>query len=209
MDDVAEVGWLLWPSRSPKLPERDRSLGSLEPLVAEVLVWRGGRRGWGGRPPRPTSSAGTVVVVPMGVLSLRAGGCGRVSRGAMSVEPLMTGRTCGDGGMERPRRGVRLAELLLEPGIGGRRRGAGVDMVEGREEERLGVLLWEARARDGCEVRKSFFLSRAAGFSAVGCGGPATSGGRLASRGRSSSPQLSVGGWRDENAVEGDGWAWW
>jgi hypothetical protein len=133
MDEVAEVGWLLWVSRSPKLPERERSLVSLEPLVAELAIWRGGRRGCGGRPP----SAGTAVV-PRGVLSFRTGGCGRVSNGAISVVPFVTGRTCGDGGIERPRRGVRLAELLREPGIGGRRRGAGADMVEGREEERLG-----------------------------------------------------------------------
>jgi hypothetical protein len=59
----------------------------------------------------------------------------------MSVVPFVTGRTCVDGGMERPRRGVRLAELLREPGIGGRRRGAGEDMVEGREVERLELLL--------------------------------------------------------------------
>ena len=102
------------------------------------MIWSGGRRGWAGRP----LSVDIEEVVPMGVLSFRAGGCGRVSSGAMtSVVPFVTGRTCGDGGMERPRRGVRLVELLREPRMGGRRRGTGADIVEGREEERLGLLL--------------------------------------------------------------------
>lgn len=43
----------------------------------------------------------------------------------------MTGLACGDGGMERPRRGVR-APLCRPPGTGARRRGtgAGLDIVD-------------------------------------------------------------------------------
>jgi len=126
MDDVAEVGWLDSGSRSPKEPERDRSLVSDDPDVADPEICSGGRRGCVGRPP----SAG-VAVVPIGVLSFSAGGSGRASCGAMSVAPFMTGRTLGDGGMERPRRGGLEAEFDLEPGMGGRRRGAGEDMAGG------------------------------------------------------------------------------
>jgi hypothetical protein len=41
--------------------------------------------------------------------------------------------------MERPSLGVLNAEFDLEPGIGGRRRGAGEDMVGGGVEEREGA----------------------------------------------------------------------
>lgn len=137
IEDVADVGWLLWRSRSPKLPDRERSLVSDEPDVALPEICKGGRRVCGGRPP----SAG-VAVVPIGVLSFNAGGNGRESREGMSVAPLVTGRTFGEGGMERPSLGVLDAEFDLEPGIGGRRRGAGEDMAGGGVEEREG--------REGC-----------------------------------------------------------
>jgi hypothetical protein len=79
--------------------------------------------------------------VPMGVFSFSEGGSGLDSRAGTSVAPLVTGRTFGEGGMERPRRGVREAEFVLEPGIGGRRRGAGEeDMVEGGEVTLVGSL---------------------------------------------------------------------
>lgn len=133
IDEVADVGWLLCKSRSPKLPDRDRSLVSDEPDVALPEICKGGRRGCEGRPP----SAG-VAVVPIGVLSFNEGGSGRESRGGTSVVPLVTGRTLGEGGMERPSLGVLDAEFVLEPGIGGRRRGAGEDMAGGGVEERLG-----------------------------------------------------------------------
>lgn len=58
----------------------------------------------------------------------------------MSVVPLVTGRTLGDGGMERPSRGTLDAEFDLEPGTGGRSSGAGEDMAGGGVEERSGVM---------------------------------------------------------------------
>lgn len=42
-----------------------------------------------------------------------------------------TGLADGEGGMARPRRGVRAPPLEREPGIGGRRRGAGEDILGG------------------------------------------------------------------------------
>lgn len=120
IEEVADVGWLLKGSRSPKLPDRDRSLVSDEPDVADPEICRGGSRGCDGRPP----SAG-VAIVPMGVLSFRAGGSGLESRTGISVAPFTTALTLGDGGMERPSRGVREDEFDRDPGIGGRRRGAG------------------------------------------------------------------------------------
>lgn len=71
IEDVAEVGWLLCGSRSPKLPDRDLSLVSEEPEVAEPEICKGGRRGCDGLP----ASAGEAVV-PIGVLSFNAGGSG-------------------------------------------------------------------------------------------------------------------------------------
>lgn len=89
-----------------------------------------------------------MAIVPIGVLSFRAGGSGLESRAGISVAPLVTGRTLGEGGMERPRRGVREAELEREPGIGGRRRGAGEDMGGGGVELREGM----ERAEDSLEA---------------------------------------------------------
>jgi hypothetical protein len=55
--------------------------------------------------------------VPMGVANCSTGG------------GFVTGLACGDGGMERPRRGVRTPLWARPPGMGGRRRGAGDDMA--------------------------------------------------------------------------------
>ena len=137
IDEVAEVGGLPKRSRSPKEPERERSLVSDDPDVADPEICSGGSRGCGGRPP----SAG-VAIVPMGVLSFSAGGSGRASCAAMSVVPLITGRTLGDGGIERPRRGGREAEFEREPGMGGRRRGAGEDMAGGGGVEESEGVEW-------------------------------------------------------------------
>jgi hypothetical protein len=45
MEDAADVP----PAWSPKLPDLECSLVSLEPL-AEDAIWRGGSLGWDGRP---------------------------------------------------------------------------------------------------------------------------------------------------------------
>lgn len=47
--------------------------------------------------------------------------------------PLTTGRAWGEGGMERPSRGVRLPLCERAPGMGGRSSGAGEDMAGGFE----------------------------------------------------------------------------
>lgn len=60
-----------------------------------------------------------------------AGGMGRPRVGTLSVAPFTTGLALGDVGMERPRRGGRLPLWARPPGMGGRRRGAGVDMAGG------------------------------------------------------------------------------
>jgi hypothetical protein len=57
-----------------------------------------------------------------------AGGIGRARLGWTSFEPFTTGLAFGDGGMERPRRGVRLPPWARPPGTGGRRRGTAEDM---------------------------------------------------------------------------------
>lgn len=46
---------------------------------------------------------------------------------------LFRGLTFGDGGMARPSRGVRVPLLCRPPGIGGRSKGAGDDMLSGEE----------------------------------------------------------------------------
>ena len=57
--------------------------------------------------------------------------CGGVGRARVRPSPLpLIGLACGDGGIERPRRGVRAPPWERAPGIGGRRRGAGEDMLE-------------------------------------------------------------------------------
>jgi hypothetical protein len=55
----------------------------------------------------------------------------RAGTSCPSEVPFTTGRALGLGGIASPRAGLRgpVALLLLEPGMGGRRRGAGLDMV--------------------------------------------------------------------------------
>ena len=74
-----------------------------------------------GRPP----SCG-VVFEPMGVASWRRGGIGRPTAGCPSLVPLTTGRAFGDGGIDRPRAGLRGPR---PPGTGARRRGTGEAML--------------------------------------------------------------------------------
>ena len=66
----------------------------------------------------------------MGVATLRAGGAVPAS-GATSetLDGGFTGRALGEGGIARPRRGVLVPLLLRLPGMGGRRRGAGDDIL--------------------------------------------------------------------------------
>jgi hypothetical protein len=65
---------------------------------------------------------------------------GRLRVGTLSVEPFTTGLAFGDGGMDRPRRGVRLPLCERLPGMGGRRSGAGDAMAgAGLEDVPLGV----------------------------------------------------------------------
>lgn len=109
---------------SPKLPDLECALASLEPAESPVPICSGGRPLGFCRP-----SSG-VVLDPMGVARRSWGGIGgRPSVGTPSVEPVTTGLAFGDAGMERPRRGVRLPLWARPPGIGGRRRGAGDDMA--------------------------------------------------------------------------------
>lgn len=70
----------------------------------------------------------------MGVARRSCGGVGR-ARFWPSLVPFTTGLACGEGGIERPRRGVRLPLCERAPGMGGRRRGAGDDMAGGEEAE--------------------------------------------------------------------------
>jgi hypothetical protein len=65
----------------------------------------------------------------MGVARRSAGGIGRARLGWTSFEPFTTGLAFGDGGIERPRRGVRLPPWARPPGAGGRRRGTAEDML--------------------------------------------------------------------------------
>lgn len=88
---------------SPKLPDLECALASLEPPAERpVPICSGGspRGFW-----RPSCG---VVLEPMGVARRRAGGRGRPRVGTLSLEPLTTGLAFGDAGMDRPRRGGRL-----------------------------------------------------------------------------------------------------
>jgi hypothetical protein len=108
-----------------------------------------------------------VLWEPMGVARRRAGGMGRALTGCPSLEPFMTGLAFGDGGMDRPRRGVRAPPWERPPGTGGRRRGT-VDMVgcmiQPRSEEpalvptllRLGLAVGALDA--GCSLRWSVMV---------------------------------------------------
>ena len=55
----------------------------------------------------------------------------RAFGGALSVAPFTTGLALGEGGMDRPRRGVRVPLWVRAPGMGGRRTGAGEDIAGG------------------------------------------------------------------------------
>lgn len=109
---------------SPKLPDLECALASLEPDAERPgPMWRGGKaRGF-----LPSCGA---LLLPMGVTTLSFGiwrGCGAFSVGIPSLAPLVTGRAFGDGGMDRPSCGGPLLPGRA-PGMGGRRRGAGDDM---------------------------------------------------------------------------------
>lgn len=62
--------------------------------------------------------------------TLRAGGAAPVNGWiSETLDGGLTGRALGEGGIARPRRGVLVPLLLRLPGIGGRSRGAGDDML--------------------------------------------------------------------------------
>jgi hypothetical protein len=113
--DPALVGLLARPSSGPKLPDLlCAALLSLPPLAdwfwAEVRI--------------PCSCG--VAVLPMGVARLRMGRGGRLDACGTA---LLTGLTAGDGGMARPSLGVRVPLAERAPGMAGRRRGTGEDMI--------------------------------------------------------------------------------
>jgi hypothetical protein len=71
-------------------------------------------------------------VEPRDVGKRKAGGIGLANTGTSrpSEVPFARGRALGLGGIASPRAGfLGPALLLLEPGIGGRSRGAGLDMA--------------------------------------------------------------------------------
>lgn len=129
------------PSSGPKLPDLECAALLSDPPLAEA-PWIAL-----GRPFFNETSYGCDCKLPFGVASCNlgragrpelraAGGCGddvcresagvlreRVERSGM----LFTGCALGDGGIARPSRGGRPV-VFREPGIGGRRSGAGLDM---------------------------------------------------------------------------------
>lgn len=106
---------------SPKLPDLECALASLEPDADRpVPIWSGGR------PRGPCLPSCGALLEPMGVTTLSFGGWGRDCR-ALPFASFVTGRWFGEGGMERPREGGPLRPGRA-PGMGGRRRGAGADM---------------------------------------------------------------------------------
>lgn len=121
----AEVGLLFLPSAKLKLSARECPLPSLAPLAGlPVIEVRFGLEAlW--------LSCG-VWLPPEGVANRSEGGAGRAdgrwicANGGRSGTGLLfdTGFWFGDGGMARPRRGVR-EPLFIPPGMGGRRRGVG------------------------------------------------------------------------------------
>lgn len=117
---------------SPKLPDLESKLASaLDPLVEVAICSGGSFFVWL-----------TGPVCPPGVASLKDGGTGFPSAGTSCPcdVPFTTGRALGLGGIASPKAGLRgpVALLLLEPGMGGRSRGAGLDMI-------AGVAWWRAR----------------------------------------------------------------
>lgn len=102
---------------SPKLPDLESALASLDPPADDpVPIRSGGRR-------RPSCG---VLFEPMGVARRSAGGIGRERLGCTSLVPFVTGLAFGEAGIERPRRGGPL--WARPPGTGGLNRGT-VDMV--------------------------------------------------------------------------------
>lgn len=108
---------------SPKLPDLEWALASLEP---EPEAERPGPICRGGRPRGPCLPSCGALLEPMGVMMLSLGGCGRDCV-RFPFASFVTGRWFGEGGMERPRDGGPLLPGRA-PGMGGRRRGAGADM---------------------------------------------------------------------------------
>lgn len=137
----ALVGPLALPSRGPKLPDLECAALLSDPPLAEA-PWIAL-----GRPFFNDTSYDCVCKLPFGVASCNlgrpgrpvgraVGGCGvevcRESAGVLREREErsgmeFTGRALGDGGMARPSLGGRPV-VLREPGIGGRRSGAGLDM---------------------------------------------------------------------------------
>lgn len=105
---------------SPKLPDLECALASLEPDADRpVPICSGGR-------PRGTClPSWGALLEPMGVTTLSLGGWGRAW--AFPLASLVTGRWLGEGGIERPSDGGPRRPGRA-PGMGGRRRGAGADM---------------------------------------------------------------------------------
>jgi len=111
---------------SPKLPDLECALASLEPDAdspGPPMISGGGARAF-----RPSCGP---LLVPMGVTRLSCGvwrGWGAFRVGIPLPAPLVTGRAFGDGGMDRPSWGGPLLPGRA-PGMGGRSRGAGDDML--------------------------------------------------------------------------------
>lgn len=75
-----------------------------------------------------------MAVVPIGVANDNFGGGGRPDccEGNPDIcTALFNGLTLGEGGIASPNLGVRLPLDCLPPGIGGRSKGAGEDMLDG------------------------------------------------------------------------------
>lgn len=125
------------PSTMVKLSDLECPLPSLAPLAELPASGRGD-----GRPFAREGPSCGVVLLPFGVASRNEGGVGReegreieARGGKLGIEGLSArGFWLGEGGIASPRRGVRAPPaLLIPPGIGGRRSGAGegLDPVSG------------------------------------------------------------------------------
>lgn len=134
-DESAEVVPLARPSTMVKLPVLEWALLSLAPLAELTPIDSGG-----GFPCGMASASDGVVLLPIGVARRSCGSARReagrrAGRGcgiSGTLALLLTGLWSAEGGIARPRRGVRGPPLLrFAPGMGGRRRGTGDDMVSG------------------------------------------------------------------------------
>lgn len=136
-DEDADVGLLFLPSTIVKLSDLEWPLPSLAPLAEFPASGRGD-----GLPFAREGPSCGVVLLPFGVASRSEGGVGRdegrwmeARGGILGIEGLSaSGFWLGEGGIASPRRGARAPPaLLLPPGIGGRRSGAGegLDPVSG------------------------------------------------------------------------------